>query len=251
MRISHTPLIASLSVVLLLILWEVIIYVSHTPSYVMPAPSAVLHTLWQERSLLLHHLSITLFASLSGMLIGISLALLMGGLLSLYPALHTWLYPHILISQMIPLIALTPVLVLWLGFGITTKIFVVTLIVFFPMLQAFLDGIKRIDPDYHLLFDTLNANKSQRFYKLLLPAACLNMLSGTKVAVTYCISAAMIAEWLGANYGIGVYIQRSMSNFKSESMFAGIFLIIISTLILLKLVFIIDKKFQEQQFNLH
>lgn len=240
------PLISLLS---LLFIWEFAVYLFNIQEFLLPPPSKIVRLIWLERNILMPHLATTLIEAIVGLILAIILAIILGGLMSFSRLFYAFVHPQILISQMIPIIAIGPLLVLWFGFGIQSKIFIVILFAFFPILQSFIDGIKNINPDLVLYFKSLNASKWQIFTKLYAPFALINLVSGLKIAISYCMSAAMIGEWLGGQQGVGVYIQRSMGGFKIEGVFAGIFLIIISTLVLYQILNIIQKMLLSKYYH--
>lgn len=241
-RRFYLPLLSFLSLVGVLILWEVLIHYYHVPVSRFPAPSAIGLKILQDYGLLLSHLSWTLVAAITGLVGAIGIVIILGGLMSYSTQINALIYPHVMISQMIPTILISPLLILWLGFGINGKIFIVMIAVFFPMLRAFLDGIRRIDPDLLMMFKNLNASSLQIFFKLYLPYALFSLLSGLKIAVTYCVSSAMIGEFIGSEKGIGVYVQRSIANFRTDAAFAGITTVVVCTFLLYQILNVLEAR---------
>lgn len=241
-RRFYLPLLSFLSILGVLILWEVLIQYYKVPLSRFPAPSAIGLKIVRDYGLLLSHLSWTLVAAITGLVGAVMIAIILGGLMSYSVQLNALVYPHVMISQMIPTILISPLLILWLGFGITGKIFIVMVSAFFPMLRAFLDGIRRIDPDLIIMFKNLNASSLQIFFKLYLPYALFSLLSGLKIAVTYCVSSAMIGEFIGSEKGIGVYVQRSISTFRTDAAFAGITTVVVSTFLLYQILNVLEAR---------
>jgi ABC-type nitrate/sulfonate/bicarbonate transport system permease component len=147
--------------------------------------------------------------------------------------------PLMTVSQTIPTIAIAPILVLWMGFGMAPKITLVVITTFFPIAIGLLDGFKRADPDAVALLKSMNATRGQIFRHVKLPAALPHFFSGLRVSASYAVVGAVIAEWLGGFEGLGVYMTRVRKAYAFDKMFAVIILVVIVSLLLMKLVTII------------
>ena len=166
------------------------------------------------------------------------LAMLMDRFQMVYRAL----YPLLIISQTIPVIAIAPLLVLWMGYGMAPKIMVIFLVCFFPITIGLLDGFKSSDPDAIRLLTSMGARPVQIFRHIKLPSAMPHFLAGLKISVSYAVIGAVVAEWLGGNQGLGVYMTRVRKSYAFDEMFAVIFLVSIISLILMKCVSLLEKK---------
>ena len=206
------------------------------PKYILPSPLDVIKVLVKDRVLLMEHAKITLFESISGFIAAVMLGIILGGLLGYFKLLKNILYPVILISQMVPLIAVAPLVLIWFGFGVMPKIIIVIIVCLFPCILSFLDGLDNIDDELINLMKTMKASEIQIFFKLKLPASLQSLLSGLKISAVYSIMGAVIGEWLGAESGLGIYMTRAISSFKTDALFADILIIIVLSLIVFKIV---------------
>lgn len=221
------------SVISLLIAWEAACRLLAVPAFILPPPSTVLLSLWDLREQLLgQHLWATLrevgLGLFISILFGVSLALVM----TLSKTVERLVYPYIVISQTIPIIALSPVFILWFGYDLTGKIAVTILFTFFPIVVSTYDGLKACDREMMNLLRTMGANKWQLFSKLQLPASLPHFFSGLKVAATYSVSGATIGEWLGASEGLGYFGKRASGNFQAPALFASVLLLSILGMLL-------------------
>jgi ABC-type nitrate/sulfonate/bicarbonate transport system permease component len=138
------------------------------------------------------------------------------------------------ISQTIPTVAIAPLLVLWMGYGMMPKVALIVLVCFFPIAVALLDSFRSSDPDLINLMRAMGAKPVQIFRHVKWPAAITGFFSGLKIAVSYAIVGAVISEWLGGNEGLGVYMIRVKRSYAFDKMFAVILLIMIISLLLIQ-----------------
>ena len=227
---------------ILILLIQIITVKFDIPKYIFPSPSDVISVLWNDKSVLGEHALITFGEALAGFISAVISGIILGGLLGYFRLLRNILYPLILISQMVPLIAVAPVILIWFGFGIMPKILIVLTVCIFPCILSFLDGLDNIDNELISLMKTMKANEIQIFFKLKLPASLQSLLSGLKISAVYSIMGAVIGEWLGAEKGLGIYMTRAISSFRTDALFASIFLIIILSLAVFKATEYAEKK---------
>jgi NitT/TauT family transport system permease protein len=208
----------------LVLLWELGSIWFEIPDFLLPRPSRILAVTWARRLTLLGHLRITmeevLLGFLVGALVGYGLALLMFFSKTLRRALN----PIVVISQTIPVIALGPILVIWLGYNIWPKIIVVALIVFFPLTVNTFDGLMSCDPDLITLLRSMGASRWQIFMKIQQPNALPYITSASKVAITFSVIGAVVAEWIGSDRGLGAYILQTNAQIRTPEMFSAIFI---------------------------
>ena len=233
---TENKLIPAIFFLLLIILVQILTMKLNIPKYILPSPLDVIKVLVKDRALLMEHAKITLFESISGFIVAVILGIILGGLLEYFKLLKNILYPVILISQMIPLIAVAPLVLIWFGFGVMPKIIIVIIVCLFPCILSFLNGLDNIDDELVNLMKTMKASEIQIFFKLKLPASLQSLLSGLKISAVYSIMGAVIGEWLGAESGLGIYMTRAISSFKTDALFADILIIIILSLIVFKIV---------------
>lgn len=225
-----------LSFVLLTIFAEIVIKVKEVPPYILPAPSAVIKNLWETREILIGHSLVTISEALIGFFISIILAFIIGALIYNKKRIKAIIYPFLLISQTIPLIAIAPLILIWFGFGVMPKIIIVVTVCVFPILISFLDGLSSTDTELIELFKVMKAKKSKIFFTCILPNSLTSFFAGCKISATYAIMGAVIGEWLGAENGLGIYMTRTLSSFQTEGLFASIVIVIFLSILLFKAV---------------
>ncbi|MDV2683029.1 ABC transporter permease [Alkalihalophilus lindianensis] len=212
----------TLLLLLLLGMWEMIAALIAKP-YLIPGPVAIFHKLIELNSTLMFiHLPATLEVVLIGLMIstvgGVSVAILMHR----FKVVEKALYPLLVVSQTIPIIALAPIFVLWFGYSIWSKVFVTVLITFFPITVNTFDGLKSTPKELRELFLTMKASPVAMFFKLYVPSSMPSFLSGMKVAIPLSVVGAAIGEWLGAEAGLGYFSRRMMTQFDGPGVFAPI-----------------------------
>jgi ABC-type nitrate/sulfonate/bicarbonate transport system permease component len=194
-------------------------------AWMLPAPGQVVTALIGSWELLVLHAIQTLWEAVAGFGLAIIVAILLAVLMILLPRVKEGLFPILVISQTIPIIAIYPLLIVWFGYGITPKILVVALVCFFPVVVNLMDGYEGADQDLAQWMQVMGASKWQVLWKLRMPAALPNFFSGLKVAATYSIMGAVIGEWMGASKGLGVFMTRSANSFMLDRVFAAILVI--------------------------
>ena len=233
----------------LLVLWEVLVRAVNVPSWQLPTPSAILSELIVSKGLLWSHTLVTL----GEIGVGFSVALITGWTLAAGIAysriLERSVYPIIIASQTIPIIAIAPLLLIWVGYGLTPKVIIVALISFYPISVNTVDGLKSIDPDMVNMFRTLGASKFQVFTKLQIPNSLPFMFSGIKIGISVSVIAAVIGEWVGGSEGLGYLITYSQPLFLTARVFAAIFLLSLMGIILFALAVWIEHSTMPWYFN--
>ncbi len=231
----------AITLLLLLAGWQVYTGVSGIDAWLLPSPKGIWDAAVEQRDVLVTHTLATLELTLYGLSAGVAAGVLIAVVLHLVPVLRAAFYPLLVISQNVPIIAIAPLLVIWLGFGIAPKIVVIVLVCFFPVAVAALDGLRRDDPliaDYLLMS---GANRWQLFTKLQWPNALPAMFSGLKIAATYSVFGAIISEWLGSEKGIGRYMIVQKSAFRADRMFVAITIVVVLALITFGFVALLEK----------
>jgi putative hydroxymethylpyrimidine transport system permease protein len=222
-------------------LWEAGVRVYETPHYILPTPSAIVTTLVDKRATLGRHTLVTL----QEMLLGFGLAVSVGGVLAVLmfeiPMLERALYPYVIGSQTVPVFAIAPLLVLWLGYGIMSKVLMAAIIVFFPIVLNTLDGLKAADADIVSLLRVMRASRWQLLRKAQLPAALPFMLSGAKIGISISTIGAVIGEWVGARAGLGRLMLDANSQLQVSLVFAAIICLTLMGLVLFGLMTLIER----------
>lgn len=219
-------------VLIILLMWQIVISTKLLPDYLLPSPWQIIQAFVEDLPLLANHAKYTLATAFIGTIIGLVLSFLLSILMDLSQRFRQSVYPLILLNQTIPTVAIAPLLVIWLGYGILPKVVLVVLSVFFPMTIALLDGYRSVSKDEINLFRSMQASTYQIYRHLKIPSAMGYFFTGLKVALSYALISAVIAEWLGGYYGLGVYMTRVRKSYELDNMFAVIFLISFLTLLL-------------------
>lgn len=226
----------------LLILWQVVCWLELLPPFMLPSPISVGKAFAADFGILMVHSVTSLGEAFAGLGLGCVGAFAIAILMDRSDYLYRALYPILLITQTVPSIALAPLLVLWMGYGVAPKIALVFLVCFFPLTVGLLDGFREADPDAIVLLRSMGAGERQIFRHLKFPGALPRLFSGLKIAVSYSIVGAVIAEWLGGSSGLGVYMTRVRKSYSFDKMFAVIFLVSILSILLMRLVALLEKK---------
>lgn len=229
---SLRSLSALLSLGLLLAVWTAV--ASFYPDWILPGPTRVLHRLWLAvgDGTLWYHTRVTLSEALLGFGLGFSVAAVLGYVLAKSPTLERLLSPYIVASQSTPMVAVAPLLVLWFGSGLLSKVLVCALVVFFPMLMNTIVGLRSIDAEYRELFAAFGASSWQVFTKLEVPSALPVLLGGVRVGITLSVVGAVVGEFIGADRGLGALINIARGLFDTPLMFAALLTLMTIALVL-------------------
>ncbi|WP_232699367.1 ABC transporter permease [Brevibacillus daliensis] len=237
-----------LSLVLVLLLWELLCRLMNVPAFLLPPPSEIAKALWNLRTQLIgEHLPTTLQEAILGLAISIVLGSGLAIWMRISATVEKMIYPYLIMSQTIPVLALSPVFIMWFGYELPGKIAIVVLFTFFPILVGTYDGLKRTEQEMVELFQTMGANRRQIFTKLQLPSALPHFFSGVKVAATFSVSGATVGEWLGASEGLGYFGRRAAGNFQAPNLFATVVLLSLMGIIFFLIFRWLEKRFVYQE----
>jgi len=231
-----------ISFIFFIIFWWTIQYLSKTPSYILPSPYIVFLSILNNIELLTYHSLITFYEIIIGFLLGTILGLYTGILFIISKSTRKWLLPFIILTQAIPIFAIAPILTLWVGYGIWSKIIMTILIIYFPITIAFYDGLKRIDPMIVNLAKMMGASTFMMLFKIRIPFALPQLSSGLKLAAAFAPMGAVIGEWVGSSKGLGYIMLYASGRVQIDLMFASIIILAIFTIILYNLVTFITNK---------
>ena len=230
-----------LALAAVIILWELAVDLFKLPLYVLPSPAKVVLALAADRSVLFSHGLVTVSEALLGMGISLVLAVLLGILMDAFAPVRRCVYPILVVTQTVPMIVLSPILIIYLGFGLAPKILTVVLMCFFPVAVSFTDGMAQLDPEYMYLVRSFGAGKWEAYRLVKIPAAIPSLLSGLKVAATYSISGAVVGEWIGAQKGLGYYLLRVKNGYMLDKVFACVLVIVFLSLCMNLAIWLIQK----------
>ena len=211
------------------------------PAYMLPSPIDVVKAFADNFSIMMKQAAVTLQETLYGLLIGIAIAFVIASLMDRFTIINKALYPVLVVTQTIPTIAIAPLLVLWMGFGMAPKITLVVITTFFPIAIGLLNGFQSVDEDAINLMRSMGARRLQIFRIIKLPNATASFFSGLRISAAYAVVGAVVSEWLGGFEGLGVYMTRVKKAFAFDKMFAVIVFISAISLVLMGIVVLLEK----------
>ncbi|MBO9478706.1 ABC transporter permease [Shimia sp. R11_0] len=204
-----------------LVVWQSIVTATGVQKFILPGPALVAEAWWTNRLVIAEHTLVTLQEILLGMAIGTTLGIATALQLATSKTARTLIQPILVFTQALPVFALAPILTLWLGFGLWSKIAMAVLIIYFPVTSAFFDGLMRTPPGYLDLAKTMQANPNRILWQIRVPAALPNLGAGVRLAAVYAPIGAVIGEWVGASRGLGALMIMSNGRAKTDLMFAA------------------------------
>ncbi len=225
----------------LLALWELYVRARQVSAQVLPSPIAIVQALINNWSVIYDNTLPTLLETVLGMAIAILLGLLLAIMLDISGWMRRAIYPLLITSQTIPIIALAPLLLIWIGYDIRPKLIVVTLYCFFPIAVATVDGLASAEPELIKLLRSMRATRWQMLRLVRLPGAMPAFFSGLRIAATYSVIGAIFGEYVGAEKGLGIYMQKAANSFATIHVFAAILVTTILSLLLFGLVSLIER----------
>lgn len=211
------------------------------PAYMLPSPIDVVKAFADNFSIMMKQAAVTLQETLYGLLIGIAIAFVIASLMDRFTIINKALYPVLFVTQTIPTIAIAPLLVLWMGFGMAPKITLVVITTFFPIAIGLLNGFQSVDEDAINLMRSMGARRLQIFRIIKLPNATASFFSGLRISAAYAVVGAVVSEWLGGFEGLGVYMTRVKKAYAFDKMFAVIVFISAISLVLMGIVVLLEK----------
>ncbi|MDO6563765.1 ABC transporter permease [Amphritea sp. 1_MG-2023] len=223
--LSHPLMRICISSAVMLAVWQAIVVFFEMPAFILPSPVDVFDRLIERHSILLKHSWVTAQEIMLGLLFGVSLGLLFALQMLLFKPVKRWLLPLLIASQAIPVFAIAPVLMLWLGYGIASKIVMAALIIFFPITTCCYDGLRSTPVGYLDLAKTMGASKRQMLRHIQLPAALPALASGVRVAVVIAPIGAVAGEWVGSSAGLGYLMLQANARMMIDEMFAALFIL--------------------------
>ncbi|MDR0474102.1 MAG: ABC transporter permease [Treponema sp.] len=230
-----------LPLALLLALWQGISMSALIPAYMLPAPARVAAAFAGDFSLLMRHLGATLLEAAWGLGLAIAASFVLAIIMDSNSFLKKSLSPLLLLTQTMPVIAIAPLLILWMGYGSAPKIALVFLTCFFPMTVGLLGAFSQTDGDVINLLKAMGANRRQIYRYIKLPKSLPAFFSGLRISSSYSVIGAVVAEWLGGESGLGVYMIRVRRSYSFDKMFAVIILTAVLSLALMKLVTMLER----------
>ncbi len=213
-------------------LWQLLVLATQVPPYILPGPLPVAQALIDHGPLLLKHLKTTTFEIIAGLLIGTLLGVSCALTMIISPLLKRWMQPVLVISQAIPVFALAPILVLWFGYGMASKIAMAVLIIFFPVAASFYQGMRRTSPDLLELARIMGAGPFATLRYIVIPSALPAFGSGLRVAAAVAPIGAIVGEWVGSSSGLGFYMLHANARMQVDVMFAALAVLSVTALLI-------------------
>lgn len=214
-----------LATVVAILLWQALVWVTGVPPFILPGPLRVAESLVDNAGLILDHATITIAEVLIGLVLGALFGAMTALHLMMSPLARRLVLPVMVFSQAVPVFALAPILTLWFGYGMASKIVMALLIIYFPVVSTFYDGLRRTDPGLLDLAQTMGARPRRTLFFLRLPAALPAFGSGLRLAAVYAPIGAVIGEWVGASRGLGYLMLLANGRAKTDLMFAAMFVL--------------------------
>lgn len=232
------------SIIAGLLLWSLLTRVSGLPSFILPSPGDVWTSLVSrlaDGSLLLHA-GITLLEVLAGLTLGVVVATVLGYALAKSPAVERLLSPYIVASQAVPVVAIAPILIIWFGPGLLSKVLICAMIVFFPVLVNIVVGIRSVPENLHALMRSLHATRGQTLRLLEIPAALPVLFGGLRIGATLSVIGAVVGEYIGSDRGLGFLIRVGDGSYDTALVFVAVFSLIVMALSLYGIVVGLEKR---------
>jgi NitT/TauT family transport system permease protein len=220
--------------------WWAAVSIVKVPAFLLPPPEDVLPRIWESRVSLLDHTWVTMQEIILGFGLSVVTAIPLGLLIALSPTAKRMLYPLLVFIQLVPKIAVAPLFVVWLGFGLTSKVMLTLLLTFFPLLLASMAGFQILDQRLLYLTRSMGATTWQTFRYLRFPAALPVIFGGLKTSATIAATAAIVAEFVGSNKGLGYVLLQGTANLDTTLVFAVLFLLTIIGLALNTIVEVVE-----------
>ena len=220
------------SALLAIVVWQAIVSGFSLPKFILPGPLLVAETMWKSRVVIFENALVTISEVLIGLVLGALLGAATAINLATSAFARIYIRPILVFSQAVPVFALAPILTLWLGYGIWSKIFMTVLIIYFPVASAFYDGLTRTPKAYLDLAKVMGANDKRLMWHVRIPAALPSLGSGLRLAAVYAPIGAVIGEWVGASKGLGYLMLLANGRAKIDLMFAALFVLAAFTVLL-------------------
>jgi NitT/TauT family transport system permease protein len=230
-----------LTLVALVLLWEVLCDVLKVRPFLVPAPSQVALRLYEKRALYVTHTWVTFYETTAGFLLAVVFGIVAAAVIVVIPKLRDVVMPLLLIAQIVPKVAIAPLLLIWFGYGLMPKVMVAFLVAFFPIVVNGASGLASVQPELLDLGQSLLASRWQTFWKFRIPTALPELFSGMKIAVTLAIIGAIIGEFVGGNQGLGYLIIVANQELDTALAFASIFLLSVLGIVLYGLVELFER----------
>lgn len=243
-RVGRTPgrrrwplwLITLVSLAGCVALWQGITWIFSIPAYLLPSPVDTVRAVVRDAGLLAPHVRTTVIETFAGLAMAIGAGLVMAIVLNASRLTKDLVYPPLVLSQAVPLIAIAPIILIWFGLGMFAKVLIVAFVCFFPITVNAYEGFRSVEPAYGDLLETLGATRWDRYRHLYIPATLPGIFAGLKIAATYSVLGAVVGEWLGGSSGLGVFMIRALQSFRTDRLFGAIVIVMLLSYAVFKMV---------------
>jgi NitT/TauT family transport system permease protein len=221
LKLIFLPLIVGIAVIAA---WHVYVVFMQVPNYIMPRPEAVALSIYQAFSTgyIYPHIIFTAKSAIFGYILGCAAGIALGSFLALSPILERAVYPYVVLFQSMPKVAIAPLLIVWFGFGLESKIVMVALITFFPVFINTFVGIRQADSDLVDVLQVSSASEASIFFHVKIPSAAGSIFAGLQIAVSFSLIGAIVAEFIASREGLGTVIQQAALTMDTSLIFTGV-----------------------------
>jgi len=230
-----------LSLIVFVMLWELGCRLFHVPPYLLPTPSDIAVRLYEKRSLYLGHSSVTFYETVGGFALAVLGGCLAAAVIVVVPAIRDVIMPLLLIAQIVPKVAIAPILLIWFGYGVLPKVLIAFLVAFFPIVVNTAQGLASVERELLELAQSLKASRWQVFWKFRVPTALPDLFSGMKIAITLAVIGAVIGEFVGGNRGLGYLIIIANQELDSPLAFAAILILSVGGIVLFGIIELMER----------
>jgi putative hydroxymethylpyrimidine transport system permease protein len=231
-------------------LWQMIVLITGAPHFILPSPWRVAQSAFTNRALIAEHGLVTATEVILGLILGTVLGVMTAIHLAISKTAQRLLLPILVFTQAVPVFALAPILTLWFGYGIGSKIVMTVLIIYFPVTSAFHDGLVRVPPAMLDLARSMGATKVQTMRRIRIPHALPSLGTGLRLAAVYAPIGAVIGEWVGASKGLGYLMLLANGRVKTDLMFASLIALAVLTVVLHRLVATLASRLERYSMGL-
>ena len=221
-------------------IWNILKSLFSIPDYLLPSPQAILSSAVADSNYFIYHASITLLEAALGFTFAIFLGFFLGAIFAIFGAVEKMALPYAIASQAIPIVAIAPLFILWFGSGLASKVAMAMVLCFFPMVVNTTKGLRTVTPHHLALMKIYRATRWQTFWKLRFPASLPFVISGMKVSAALAMIGAIVAEYAGADRGIGYVIMQATYRLDTLQLFGGIFYSALGGLLIFGFVLLLD-----------
>ncbi len=204
--------------------WQVVVWLAAPRDWLLPSPAGVAEVMWDDRSRLWYHAQATIAEAAVGFALAATVGLALAVAIVASRGVEAVLYPWLVASQAIPILAVAPIVAIWLDYG-TAQVMVAFTVAFFPVVVTGVDGLRGVDPALAQATRTLGASRPWAFWRVRLPAALPSLFPGLKMAAVFAVTGAVVAEYVGADRGLGYLSEFSTAEFRTDRSFAAIALL--------------------------